>query len=304
MKNYILSTLVLFFIGINVFGQAPSWSVNENNFQYTMSFVSFLNVDGTELSSENDQIAAFVNGECRGVTNLTFVESTSSYFAYLTVFSNVNSEEISFKIYDSQNDSVKDVAETKVFEINEHYGDLFQAFSFASPALSNEAEILDFGLKVVGVNDKIMNGTNITLDINNGENITDLNTTFSLSSGANLFIGTTKQVSGENSIDFSNPVTFIVRSEDQSVVKEWTVVVNRSVGVATFYKKDAVCYTGGEIKIVFTENNVEAFLLKDGVNYATQTISNGEAIFSNLEVGSYRVKVSANNKDITINLKE
>lgn len=304
MKIFIYNTIVLFFIGTNAFGQVPNWSVNENNFQYTMSFVSFLNVDGTTLSSENDQVAAFVNGECRGVTSLTYVESANSYFAYLTVFSNINNEEINFKVYDSQNDTVKDIIMTKTFEINEHYGNLFQAVSIASPTLSNQAEILDFDLKDVAVNDKVINGSEITIDINSDEDVTALNTVFSLSEGATLFIGTTKQVSGENNVDFSNPVIFQVRSEDQSVLKQFTVTVNKSLGVATFYKKDAVCYAGGEIKVVFTQNNVEAYLLKDGVNYATQTITNGQAIFSNLEVGNYSVKVSANNKDITINLKE
>mgnify|MGYP000895412356 CR=1 FL=1 len=94
MKNYIYSTVVLFFIGINAFGQSPNWSVNENNFQYTMSFVSFVNVDGIELSNADDKVAAFVNGECRGITNLTYVASKDSYYAYLTVFSNENNEEL------------------------------------------------------------------------------------------------------------------------------------------------------------------------------------------------------------------
>ena len=157
MKNYIYSTVVLFFIGINAFGQSPNWSVNENNFQYTMSFVSFVNVDGIELSNADDKVAAFVNGECRGVTNLTYVASEDKYYAYLTVFSNENSEILNFKIYDSVNDSVKDVEKTKNFEINEHYGNLFQAFSIASPSLSSAAEITDFNFNLIEVIDSPAN---------------------------------------------------------------------------------------------------------------------------------------------------
>lgn len=304
MKNYIYSTLVLFFIGISAFGQAPSWSLNENNFQYTMSFVAFVNVDGVNLSDSNDKVAAFVNGECRGVTNLTYVASEDSYYAYLTVFSNQNSETLNFKIYDSVNDVVKEVAKTENFEINEHSGNLFQALSLANPALSSSAEIVDFSFNGVIINDIVISGTQITLDVDKSENITDLNAVFELSSGAKLYVGTVNQTSNENSIDFSNPVQFQVLSEDQSVLKQWKVTVNLSEGIATYYKKDAVCYEGGVIKVLYTENDLEAVLSIGGSTYATQTIHNGEAIFSNLEVGTYSVKVGGNLKEIVINLKE
>jgi hypothetical protein len=304
MKNYIYSTLLLFFIGINAFGQAPSWSVNENNFQYTMSFVAFVNVDGVNLSDSNDKVAAFVNGECRGVTNLTYVASEDSYYAYLTVFSNENSEIINFKIYDSTNNVETDVVKTKIFEINEHYGNLFQAYSVANPALRNTAEIIYFDFNDVNVNDTTFAGSQITLDVDFGVDIASLNALFDLSAGAKLFIGTVNQISGNNNMDFSNPLQVHVLSEDQTVLKQWEITVNKSLGTATYYKKDAVCYTGGVIKVLFTENEVEVLLIKDGATLATQTINNGEAIFSNLEVGEYQVKVSGNNKEIVINLKQ
>jgi hypothetical protein len=304
MKNYIYSTLLLFFIGINAFGQAPSWSVNENNFQYTMSFVAFVNVDGVNLSDSNDKVAAFVNGECRGVTNLTYVASEDSYYAYLTVFSNENSEIINFKIYDSTNNVETDVVKTKIFEINEHYGNLFQAYSVANPALRNTAEIIYFDFNDVNVNDTTFAGSQITLDVDFGVDIASLSALFDLSAGAKLFIGTVNQISGNNNMDFSNPLQVHVLSEDQTVLKQWEITVNKSLGTATYYKKDAVCYTGGVIKVLFTENEVEVLLIKDEATLAAQTINNGEAIFSNLEVGEYQVKVSGNNKEIVINLKQ
>ncbi|WP_111706331.1 hypothetical protein [Lutibacter citreus] len=304
MKNKIYSTIVLFFIGINVFSQVSNWAVNENNFQYTMSFVAFVNIDGNELSSPNDKVAAFVNGECRGVTNLTYVASEDSYYAYLTVFSNENSEVLNFKIYDSEIDVIKEVAKTKTFEINEHYGNLFQAFSLASPSLSSSAEIIDFKFNNLTINDMSIIGSQISIDVNNDKNVTALNALFEISSGSKLFKGTENVESGNSSIDFSNPVQFQVLSEDQSVLKQWEVTINLSKGVATFYKKDAVCYQGGAIKILYTENQIEAVLIKEGNTYATQTIHNGEAVFSNLETGTYKVKVGGNVKEITINLKQ
>lgn len=304
MKKFIYSTILIFFIGLNVFGQSPSWSVNENNFQYTMSFVAFVNVDGVNLSNSNDKVAAFVNGECRGVTNLTYVAGENSYYAYLTVFSNENNETINFKIYNSSTNTVNEVAKTKSFEINAHYGNLFQAYSIASPTLSNKAEILDFNFSGVSYNNKLIRGTEITFEINKSINVTNLNTVFELSPGAKLFIGTANQVSENNVIDFSNPVQFQVLSEDQSVLKQWQVTVNLSKGTATYYKKDAVCYEGGVIKVLYTEDKIDAVLSKGGAEVATQTINNGETIFKDLEIGTYRVLVGGNAKEITINLKE
>ncbi len=304
MRNYIYCTLTLFFIGFNAFGQSPDWTVTENNFEYTMSFVAFLNIEGNNLSHENDKVAAFVNGELRGVANLTYVPNKDSYYAYLTVFSNANGETIDFKMYDSANNNIVDAVTTHTFAINEHFGNLFQAFSIANPALSKNADILDFDFSPVPVNDKTIIGNQITLDLGVSENVTALNAIFDLSPGAKLFLGTLHKISGENSLDFSNPIEFQVLSEDQSVLKQWTVTVNSNLGSATFYKKDAVCYAGGVIKVVSTENEVEAFLIKDGRSFATQTIHNGEAVFSDLRLGNYRIKVGGNVMDITINLKE
>ena len=301
MKNYIYTVFLLVFISSNVFGQAPNWSVNENNFQYTMSIQGFINVDGKTLASKDDKVAAFVNGECRGTTNLLYVPSEKKFIAYLTVFSNVENEVISFKIYDSSTNSIKNIDRTKAFENNKHFGNLFQAYAFASPALSNSAEIVDFSLKDVKIASKSVVGSQFTLFVDKGTSISSLTALFDLSPGAKLFLGTTNQVSGANSIDFKNPIQFQVLSQDQSVLKSWTVIIK--LGTAQFYKKDAVCYAGGVIKVVSDENNVAAVLTKDGSPVTSQNITNGETIFKNLPAGTYSVNVGGLAKKITINQK-
>lgn len=301
MRNYIHITLLLFIISSTVFGQSPDWSVNENKFQYTMSFEGFINVDGKTLTSKNDKVAAFVNGECRGTASPIYVSSEKKYVVYLTVFANTDNEVVSFKIYDAANNAVKNVEKTKVFENNKHYGDLFQAYSFASPALRTAAEITDFSFKDLKTA-KTINGSQITLYAAKGTNVTALNALFELSPGAGLFIGTANKVSGSNSIDFTNPVQFQVLSEDQSVVKQWTVTVK--LGSAQFYKKDAVCYAGGVIKVLYDENNIQADLTKNGAKVASQNIQNGQAVFDNLEAGKYTVTIGSTNKEIVINQKQ
>ncbi len=303
MKYTYLTFMLLFLMIGKVVAQSPGWEVNENNFQYTMSYVAFLNVDGSTLANKNDKVACFVNGECRGVTNLTYVESKDSYYAYLTVFANENNETLNFKIYDSASDRVVDVERTDSFEINAHKGDLFQAFSIASPALNNNAEILDFSFQGVSINHKVIKGNEITLFLDKSIDRTTLTPLFELSSGASLYFGDVKQESGSNFIDFSKPVLFQVLSADQSVLKQWTLLVNSSSGTISYYKKDAVCYQGGAIKVTTSENELEINLYKNDVIVAVQSINNGEAIFGNLQTGTYKVVISGNVKEISINLK-
>jgi hypothetical protein len=304
MKKDIYRILLLFLINSAVFGQLPNWTVNENDFQYTMSFVGFLNSDGKTLISADDKVAAFVNGECRGVANLIYVESRNQYYAYLTVFSNANNETLSFKIYDSEKNSVKSVAKTINFAINEHYGDLFQAYSFASPALSSKAEITNVSFQNVIRNDFAISGSEITIFLNKDQNITSLNSIFDLSIGASIYIGTEKQISGVNALDYTNPIDFQVVSQDQTVVKQWKIIVKKALANAIYYKKEAVCYEGGVLKIEFPIENEMVVLTKEGLIISTQLIANGQTIFSNLNAGTYKISVGGNFKEIIINLKK
>jgi hypothetical protein len=301
MRNYIHITLLLFIITSNVFSQSPDWSVNENKFQYTMSFEGFLTVDGKNLTSTSDKVAAFVNGECRGSASVLYVASEKKYVVYLTVFSNTDGEIMNFKIYDAANNTIKEVAKTKVFENNKHFGNLFQSYSFASPSLRSNAEILDFSFKDLNTA-KTIEGSQIALYVGKGINVSALNALFELSPGATLFIGTANKISGSNAIDFTNPVHFQVLSEDQSIVRQFTVTVK--LGSAVFYKKDAVCYNGGVIKVLYDENEATAILTKGGVKITAQKIQNGEAVFNNLEAGKYTASVGSINKEIVINQKQ
>lgn len=304
MKKYIYSIMLLFLIVGNVQGQAPNWSVNENNFQYSMTFVGFLNVDGTTLANTNDKVAAFAGNECRGVANLTYVASQNKYFAYLTVFSNQNNETISFKIYNSAKNEIKNVEKTKSFTTNENYGNLFQAYSFASPALNTEAGLLNVGFKNVQSTDIQIEGNAVTVYLWPGQDLTALNTLFQLSPGADMYIGTVKQESGANAINYTNPVQFQVLSADQSVLKQWTVTVKTGSGNVVYYKKDAVCYEGGAIKLLYSKEGETVRLMTGTLTLSTQAIANGQVVFNNLNEGTYKVVVGGDVKEIVINLKK
>ncbi|MCF8275015.1 MAG: T9SS type A sorting domain-containing protein [Flavobacteriaceae bacterium] len=227
MKTYFYNILALILLHTSAFGQAPNWQVNESQYQYTMSFAAFLNVNGTTLSSTNDKVGAFVNGELRGSANLLYVSSTDRYLAYFLVFANTINETIDFKIYDSVNNQIVNATTTINFQIDKHYGNVFQAFGIANTTLSNQANILDFSFDGAGDVNKTITSNKVTIDSNVfiSQNIIDLNAIFQLSPGATLYDGTQKIVSGSNTFNFTNSKILKVLSQDETILKEWTVEV-------------------------------------------------------------------------------
>jgi hypothetical protein len=226
MKRKLFYAAVLFLLKLNIYSQSPSWQVNESQFQYTMTTVAFLNINGTTLSSTEDKVAAFVDEELRGSVNLTYVASTNRYLAYLVIFSNSTNETINFKIYNSTSDAILDVPKTLNFAINQHYGNVFQAYSLASPVLSNEAKIIDYNFEKTTIK-KDISTKKITIESNVfvADNIKNLNSNFVLSDGAKLFESTNQIFSGNNSLDYSSIKTLNVLSEDESVFEEWSIEI-------------------------------------------------------------------------------
>jgi hypothetical protein len=228
MKNTIFYILVLFFLSAfstKTFGQDPNWSVNPSDFQFSMTFTTFLNVNGTKLTATNDKVAAFVKGEIRGVANITYAATANKYVAYLTVFANTNLEKISFKVYDSSNDNVVDIVKTESFRFNVNLGTLFQSYSLANPALNTQAILNDFNFQSITPNSKNQSGNTFNFVLPIGTNVSNLIPVFTNSARAGVFINQTKQTSGVSSINFSNSKTYAVVSEDEATLENYTINV-------------------------------------------------------------------------------
>jgi hypothetical protein len=225
----------------------------------------------------------------------------------LVVYSNTTNESVNFQIYDSANNQVVDVDKTESYVVDVHHGNVFQAYSLASPALNNEANLISFDFENVVISNRSVIENEMTLYIeDDGQSVTALNAIFEISDGAKLFNNSLKIESGNNSLDFSTPLQFQVLSEDESNLEQWTITVsyNSVIGNLIFYKKGAVCYNGGAIKITSSESGSSIVLLKNQNEYATETIIDGEAIFNDLEPGDYTVRVNSFEKEIIINLTE
>jgi len=297
--------ILLFFLVSfgQLFAQIPTWKVNESDYQYTMTFVAKLNVDGVPLTNSNDMVGAFVGTTCRGVSKLTYVASANSYFAYLIVLSNSPGDVITFNLYDSSKNKITKVTKTINFVATQNLGNLFQSYSIAEPALNNKAEIISFDFLNINKVSSLINSGSVKVGITQGNSLTNLTPVYVLSTGARLYKNRILQSSGTTSMSFVAPVTYEVLSEDESTLISYTVEVTPTLIPAVFYKKDVVCYEGGVIKVIFPVEKENVVLTKGGVTLSTQIITTGQAIFSNLTAGTYQISVGGNLKEIKINLK-
>ncbi|MBI4648971.1 MAG: cadherin repeat domain-containing protein, partial [Bacteroidia bacterium] len=222
------SIIVLLFTVTTAMAQAPNWTVNPGDYQYSMTLVGPLNTSGNESSDPNDMIGAFVDTSCRGVTNPVYNASVGRYLVYLMIYSNTPSAIISFKIYDASEDSVYIVPQAINFSINGTLGSPSQPYVVSSPTLNNEAEILTYELQnqvggSVFSNDSIF--AVVEYDPTDA-NLTGNIATYTASVDAVVKVNAIVQQSGITPNNFTNPVTYTVIAADESTSTIYVVKVS------------------------------------------------------------------------------
>ena len=195
MKNYLVVLLMSLWC-FKTLAQDPNWSFNVSDYQFSMTLIGSLNLNGTTLSSTNDKVAAFVNGEIRGVANVSYVNSLNKYVSFLSIYANTSGETVSFKIYDSSTETVIEPDKTIIFRIDDNLGSVFQSISLAKPALSNIASFTTFDFIDAQEESVIISDNTIAIKVAANTNITNLIASFSVNNNAKVFIDKIPQTSG------------------------------------------------------------------------------------------------------------
>lgn len=100
---------------------------------------------------------------------------------------------------------------------------------------SSGTEIITFGF--AGIKDSLVQydsaNHSITIEVNKETDLSTLVSIFELSDGASVKIGSTDQVSGITINDFTDPVTYSITAEDDTISQDWTITVlnTRNVGI-------------------------------------------------------------------------
>lgn len=303
MKKRAIIFVWLLIASSPLFAQKPVWKPNEPAYQYTMTIVAKLNVDRLQLTNQNDLVGAFVGNTCRGVSELTYVASTKSYYAYLTVFSNTAGEKITFHLYNSVSNKITIVSKTINFVPSQHLGNLVQSYSIAEPALNDKAEIISFDfLNIKSLTSSIAPGL-VNINISESFPLNNLKPVFVLSVGARLFKNGVLQNSGTTADSYLVPAKYDVLSEDESALTSYTVKVTQSLDPPLFYKKDVVCSTLGAIRVVSKREGAIVKLTYEGNLVDSKLVTNGQAIFADLLAGTYVATIENEFKVIVIKRK-
>ena len=110
-------------LDVTVNGNTPNWQVNPSNFDLTANTIGQLSIDEILSTDENDLVGCFVNGECRGVSNVQYFANGNIYLNLMNIYSNTNGEEMEFKVYDASSGEIySKVTPQIVFTANKMYG--------------------------------------------------------------------------------------------------------------------------------------------------------------------------------------
>ena len=89
-------------LNISVTGEVPDWSVNPNRYENSMSVIGRLEILGVPVTDEDDLVAAFIDGECRGVAHPAYMERYDSYFVTIDIYGDDDADkEVTFRAYDA-----------------------------------------------------------------------------------------------------------------------------------------------------------------------------------------------------------
>jgi hypothetical protein len=107
----------------NMTAEHNHWKPNTFAYPDNMTVMAVVELNEMELKSDNYELAAFANGECRGSVRLTYAEPLHRHVAFLTI-SGKDAAELSFRLYDTETGmEYYDAEESLSFAVNATIGE-------------------------------------------------------------------------------------------------------------------------------------------------------------------------------------
>lgn len=96
--------------------QAPNWEVDFTAFEHSHNVTAAVLIGDARLSGSDHKLAAFVNGEVRGVAESTPV--SGGWLFFISVYGNASGEHVTFRAYDASSDTVYEIEQALDFSVN------------------------------------------------------------------------------------------------------------------------------------------------------------------------------------------
>ena len=113
-----------------------TWSVDPALYPLNMIAIGQLEINGIPASNPNTKVAAFVNGQCRGVTSLYQLPASGVYMANLFIYGQGNEGEVEIRIFDAETGRIHLNQERFTFVPNAIVGNFAQPYVFRNKLFS------------------------------------------------------------------------------------------------------------------------------------------------------------------------
>ena len=149
----------------NDFTENNHWTANYHAYPNNMTVMAVVELDDVEINSEDYELAAFANDECRGSVRLMHVAPLNRYMAFLTVAGDEASE-LRFSLYDTETGTVEtECLTTLQYETDATIG------SFESPyviCFSSTTRINELGSRINVFPNPVARGEKVSIDLTAG----------------------------------------------------------------------------------------------------------------------------------------
>jgi len=137
-----------------------TWAVDPAEYPMNMIITAQLEIDGALSADTSDLVAAFIDGECRGLGRLGYVEGLEAHYVVLFVYGEAFGKEVDIRFYDASSERVlfnkekmKFVPAQVMGKFSDPYRFENKQFEVSSQAMHNACEEDTFGqLSIEGVN--------------------------------------------------------------------------------------------------------------------------------------------------------
>ncbi|MBI3193827.1 MAG: T9SS type A sorting domain-containing protein [Ignavibacteriae bacterium] len=123
------------------------WAIDPHDFRYTMNITAIISKSDVDSL---DIVAAFVDGECRGIVPALYIEPLQKYYFFLTTYSNTSAgEQVEFRFYDASESKMYNLVERITFSSDAVHGEIESPFEFTLSPLFAGGEVVlptEFGL--------------------------------------------------------------------------------------------------------------------------------------------------------------
>lgn len=133
-------------LNVTVTGDVPDWSVNYNDYEFSMNVIARAEILNIPVDDEDDIVAAFIGEDCRGVAHPVYSARYDSYYVTMDIYDNdSNPKDVTFRIYDASTGTLYPEVKTTLSNVDEtiSFEPLALKGSYATPYVLNALDKME-----------------------------------------------------------------------------------------------------------------------------------------------------------------